>query len=722
MLLEGNTCENMPKRKVDDITSGTALLPREKGVAPIKSEYLSQVSRPPRKLQNQTQDTSVPRRDHHHPQDRGSKKAKGQNTNRSFGSSRDATQLCTSRSRAAEFDPVECEYGEGCKYEHDIRKYIQHGKGQDLSTLGSKCPVWDECGRCPSGWKCRFATSHSEEKLHNDGRMELVLKEGQNQGHDVDRAASKPAIVTEDFSPGVVNCVTSLTRKKLRKHQIDTPLADKFTTWLTRSGLASEAADETPSSGTPQQHGDRLLGVKESASRYVEPRLFNSEKRSLYYGPETPVLAPLTTQGNLPFRRLCVSLGAQVTWSEMAMSTPLIQGQRSEWALMKAHESELMPPKFEGLGIAPQRYDSSSDLRFGAQIAASKAPVAAKATEVLSTLCPHLRAIDLNCGCPIDLVYRRGAGSALLDNESKLEKIIRGMSAVSGTIPITAKIRMGTRDDKPTADRLIRRLAYGGVGAKEAGLGPSGVAALTLHGRSRQQRYTKKADWGYIGQIASLIKMYNDEVADNTDTIREVDPRSSNSNKDGRIFFVGNGDCYSHEDYFSNISNSKCDTVAVARGKAPVKLGFWNALLIIFQGAVIKPWIFEEIEKQQYLDKSASERLGYIERFVKAGLAHFGCDSIGVDVTRRFLLEWLSFAHRYVPIGLLEHLPPNIQDRPPAFKGRNDMETLMASDSHTDWLALTNMFLGPPGKDFKFQPKHKSNSYDTNPGDFVSEG
>jgi tRNA-dihydrouridine synthase 3 len=140
---------------------------------------------------------------------------------------------------------------------------------------------------------------------------------------------------------------------------------------------------------------------------------------------------------------------------------------------------------------------------------------------------------------------------------------------------------------------------------------------------------------------------------------------------EGHVYFIGNGDCYSHVDYYNHIENAKVDSVMVARG------------------ALVKPWIFEEIEKGQYLDKSASERLTYVEKFAKYGLQTWGSDELGIGTTRRFLMEWLSFAHRYVPIGLLEHLPPNIQDRPPRFHGRNDLETLMASDNYKDWTKIT---------------------------------
>ena len=192
-----------------------------------------------------------------------------------------------------------------------------------------------------------------------------------------------------------------------------------------------------------------------------------------------------------------MDFGAQITYSEMAMSMPLIQGQKSEWALMRAHGSEATPPRLpsSGKGVVVNGYENAKDSRFGAQIAANKPWQALKATELLTKLCTQLRVIDLNCGCPIDLVYRAGAGSALLDRPAKLESILRGMNTVSNDIPITAKIRMGTKNEKPTAEGLVDRLVYGGQAACDSGLGPCGVAAITLHGRSRQQRYTKSANW-----------------------------------------------------------------------------------------------------------------------------------------------------------------------------------------------------------------------------------
>ena len=336
---------------------------------------------------------------------------------------------------------------------------------------------------------------------------------------------------------------------------------------------------------------------------------------------------------------------------------------------MKAHYWEMIPPNVNPNQDIVKGYDPSRDLKFGAQIAASKPWQALKATETLTALCPHLRVIDLNCGCPIDLVYRDGAGSALLDHPSKLERILRGMNAVSEQVPITVKIRMGTKDGSPTALKLCERLVLGGFEARENGQGPPGIGAITLHGRSRQQRYSRQADWEYISACAALVKRLREQTDAVCDTLREADDRSRPSA--GKVFFLGNGDCYSYEDYNKAIRISGVDSVMIARG------------------ALMKPWIFEEIQKGQYLDKSASERLTLVEKFAKYGLEAWGSDEHGVGTTRRFLLEWLSFTYRYIPIGLLEYLPPSIQDRPPAWKGRNELETLLGSDNCRDWIKIS---------------------------------
>ncbi|OQE02910.1 hypothetical protein PENVUL_c037G07881 [Penicillium vulpinum] len=683
------------KARLDEPSKPAQVDMRDRGIAPIKAEYRIQITPKPRPADETSPDDAAEAAPHDDrdggKKDKGKKKKKGQNTNRSYGTSNDSKGLCSTRMFANEFAAEECQYGETCRFEHDLRVYLKDHKREDLTTLGNMCPSYEALGKCYSGWKCRMVGSHSTERENEDGKKELILLENAER---MEKARPRVAHATPD---GIVNIISNEDKISLMRRREDTPRADAYTKWATEVSAELEKAIHQRS--TVREKGELVepneqakIDIQENRAQFLEPPFMPSEKRRIYFGPETPVLAPLTTQGNMPFRRLCGDLGAQFTYSEMAMSMPLIQGSKSEWTLLKAHESEMAPPTvIPGENIV-QGYDNSKDFKFGAQIAANKPWQALKATEVLSKFTPNLRVIDLNCGCPIELVFRDGAGSALLDHHSKLEKMIRGMNTVSQEIPITVKIRMGTKDNQPTAQKLVERMVLGGYESSVLDLGPPGAAAITLHGRSRQQRYTRQADWGYISDCAALIKRLNKKQDALSDTIREPDARHMPNG--GKTYFIGNGDCYSHTDYDDHVNNAGVDSVMVARG------------------ALIKPWIFEEIQTGQYLDKSATERLSYIEKFVKYGLQAWGSDEHGVGTTRRFLLEWLSFTYRYVPIGLLEYLPPNIQDRPPAWRGRNELETLMGSGNYKDWIKITEIFLGPAPDTFKFEPKHKSNSYE----------
>lgn len=76
------------------------------------------------------------------------------------------------------------------------------------------------------------------------------------------------------------------------------------------------------------------------------------------------------------------------------------------------------------------------------------------------------------------------------------------------------------------------------------------------------------------------------------------------------------------------------------------KNGHIHTYAYIPRGALIKPWLFTEIKEQRHWDISSSERLEILRSFVNYGLEHWGSDTQGVDKTRRFLLEWLSFLYR----------------------------------------------------------------------------
>uniref|UniRef100_A0A4W5N6B5 tRNA-dihydrouridine(47) synthase [NAD(P)(+)] n=1 Tax=Hucho hucho TaxID=62062 RepID=A0A4W5N6B5_9TELE len=260
--------------------------------------------------------------------------------------------------------------------------------------------------------------------------------------------------------------------------------------------------------------------------------------------------------------------------------------------------------------------------------------------------------VDINSGCPIDLVYKKGGGCGLMTRTNKFEQIIRGMNSVLD-VPLTVKIRTGVQEKANIAHKLIPEMKKWGV------------SMITLHGRSREQRYTKSADWDYINtcsQLASPIPLF------------------------------GNGDILSYYDAMK-ARETEVSGIMLARG------------------ALIKPWVFTEIKERRDWDISSSERLDVLRDFTHYGLEHWGSDTQGLEKTRNFLLEWLSFMCRYIPVGLLERVPQRINERPPYYMGRDYLESLMASQHVGDWIKISEMLLGPVPKNFNFLPKHKANAY-----------
>ena len=134
--------------------------------------------------------------------------------------------------------------------------------------------------------------------------------------------------------------------------------------------------------------------------------------------------------------------------------------------------------------------------------------------------------------------------------------------------------------------------------------------------------------------------------------------KDDNDNTVPRIPIIGNGDIFSYTDYQTK--------VLAARNNADSPAVEPTAMLAL--GALIKPWLPTEIKDCRHWDISASERLDLLKDFVSYGLQHWGSDQQGVNTTRRFLLEWLSFLHRYIPVGLLERIPQVLNHRPPGVR------------------------------------------------------
>lgn len=371
-------------------------------------------------------------------------------------------------------------------------------------------------------------------------------------------------------------------------------------------------------------------------------------------------LAPLTTVGNLPFRRVCKRLGADVTCGEMAMAQNILQGQPSEWALLRRHHEE--------------------DL-FGVQLAGANPNLVARAAELVGRQC-DVDFIEINAGCPIDLLFNKGGGCALMKRRHKLDATA-WMTAHAVDVPVGVKMRTGVDVHRPMAHTLMKDMTR------------AGVQWVTVHGRSRKQRYSKQANWDYI-----------------------TGPCAAAAQRAG-VSLLGNGDVYHWQDAIvENQEDANGSSVNCGEGNTDIngsrKKKSGIDTVMIARGALIKPWLFTEIKERRMWDIRSMERLDIYKQFANFGLDHWGADQRGVDTTRRFLLEWLSFLYRYVPVGLVERGYENsvsMAHRAPFFRGRDDLETLLGSSKAADWIRITELLLGKAPDGFQFSPRHKSNAW-----------
>jgi tRNA-dihydrouridine synthase 3 len=214
------------------------------------------------------------------------------------------------------------------------------------------------------------------------------------------------------------------------------------------------------------------------------------------------VMAPMTKGSNLPYRRLCVELGATVLVSEMVVARRLKQRRKSEFALIRRAPDEPC---------------------FGVQLAGNKPDEMAWA----AALCEARGAdfVDLNLGCPIDHFTRMGLGAALGRQPNRVARIVTAMRAAV-SVPVTVKIRLGWNAES----RNYLAVARAAVDA--------GAAALTVHGRTREARYRHPADWDAIAEIAASVP----------------------------VPVIGNGDLLFAHEIAHRLQTSGCAAVMTARG------------------------------------------------------------------------------------------------------------------------------------------------------------
>jgi tRNA-dihydrouridine synthase 3 len=181
-------------------------------------------------------------------------------------------------------------------------------------------------------------------------------------------------------------------------------------------------------------------------------------------------MAPMTKGSNLPYRRLCVELGARVTISEMTVARRLKQKRRSEFALIRRFPDEPY---------------------FGVQLAGTNPEEMAWAAGLAEARGADF--VDVNLGCPIDHFTRKGLGAALARQPSRVRRIVNAMTRGVSRVPVTVKIRLGWNDEMRNYLDVARAAVDGGA------------QAIFVHGRTRNARYRQAADWDAIGEVAASV-------------------------------------------------------------------------------------------------------------------------------------------------------------------------------------------------------------------------
>ncbi len=182
------------------------------------------------------------------------------------------------------------------------------------------------------------------------------------------------------------------------------------------------------------------------------------------------VMAPMTKGSNLPYRRLCVELGARITMSEMTVARRLKQRRRGEYALIRRAADEPF---------------------FGVQLAGTNPEEMGWAAGLVESRGADL--VDVNFGCPIDHFTRKGLGASIGRQPGRIRRIVEAMKRGVQGVPVTAKIRLGWNDD----DRNYLDQARAAV--------DGGADAITVHGRTRNARYRLAADWDAIGEVVAAV-------------------------------------------------------------------------------------------------------------------------------------------------------------------------------------------------------------------------
>lgn len=242
------------------------------------------------------------------------------------------------------------------------------------------------------------------------------------------------------------------------------------------------------------------------------------------------VLGPMAGITEAPFRAICKRMGAGLTFTEMVSAKGLHYNPDGE--VSKA----LLTFAAEEVPCAVQIFGAEPDM------------MAEQARRIVERYGAGVALIDINMGCPVTKVVVKGEGSALMRTPSLAAEIVSSVAAAVG-VPVTAKFRSGWSADETNAVEFAR--------AMEA----AGAAAVTVHGRTRDQFYRGAADWSVIAAVKAAVS----------------------------IPVIGSGDVFRAADAAAMFDRCGVDAVMVARGAQGNPWIFRQARALLDTGAEIEP-------------------------------------------------------------------------------------------------------------------------------------
>ena len=196
-------------------------------------------------------------------------------------------------------------------------------------------------------------------------------------------------------------------------------------------------------------------------------------------GEKPLMLAPMEDVTDASFRFICKEFGADMTYTEFVSSDGLIRDAKKSLAKLVTYDYEAP------IGI--QIYGNIPEAMVDAAL------MAEKAAEIAGGHGADL--IDINFGCPVNKIAKRGAGSGMMREPDKMVEITK-MVVDAVKLPVTVKTRLGWDEDSKIIVELAERLQ------------DAGIQALTIHGRTRCQMYSGEADWTLIGKVKENPRMH----------------------------------------------------------------------------------------------------------------------------------------------------------------------------------------------------------------------